>query len=903
MRLYRLLQLRYYYTRRKLYVLVGCISFTLVALSVDSGAQLARAQLQFKNFTQHVVTVAAGITIYEYSTETTLLIDDDTEFDDPSTLGAAYSGSYSSANFKAGEDDVVSVNDTTDHLKLNHYGDNEPDTTGNGDWWDDDSDATTKYNWRYRRCFDVDHTATGATNLTDFQVYTQFDSETLITDSKMESDGSDIRFIDSNGNELEYYLNQGINSSETGAWILMDNIDAATTETICMYYGYVGAGSATAMSSMEDVFTYATGQDIYYVLQSDAVGDTVYFGSYTDNNDVDFNGTTYTFTNAYDTDTDNSAYTETDVFNVEGPIHGAFDTNGADAIAPISWAGTDFVYDAPRGTDEFDIFAPYATASVDIEEYDGTSWTNLRTENVTVGTVSSFTEDVANGRAYRFTSDEPIMVSHEAGNRDTHLLYPYDQAYNSTTNKYELFGYSEKARIAADTTVDCDVDYYASDGTTGTLTLDSAAFYSAQLNLTGSEGTNPQVRFESDCPIGGLAYGDGDGGEAVVFLPKKEWDDIYLVVHDTQYAAAAMDTASTDCRMYDNTDALDDTDTSGTETHPNVNAIYFPSNNNTADTIRYTAGYYIQCDAAVSAFYENRQAAQEETNWLNAVQGRKGAAVKPTVDNAGAANEEGLYYESGRDSGGAGTDPEGYIEIIIDSDDEHTFWFSVEGTATNPAQVSTNSVTPLEGFGAYANEADCSAATYSTEESIGTAATNYIDDEFSDNECIRIRVYLRTGDEAYSPELESLTVNYFVPTELEDVLNTPTVTVAGNTSGTAIRQRILKLTTTNTDLTGSDTFLSFRSISNSVPFTILDTEFLEIPSQTVTSQFTWPPFPGSETDASNTSPFDSSNELAVYIDHDRTAGSTETVGLRVTTDVEDADGPFITRDIDVEISG
>lgn len=98
--------------------------------------------------------------------------------------------------FQASMPDLEAVADTDDFLALNHYGENPPDTTTN-DWWDGGSDSSTKYNLRYRQYFELDHISAGSSRQTEYQILQRLDTATLVSAGKMNTDGDDIRFLDS----------------------------------------------------------------------------------------------------------------------------------------------------------------------------------------------------------------------------------------------------------------------------------------------------------------------------------------------------------------------------------------------------------------------------------------------------------------------------------------------------------------------------------------------------------------------------------------------------------------------------------------------------------------------------------------------------------------------------------
>lgn len=74
---------------------------------------------------------------------------------------------------------------------------------------------------------------------------------TISYDSDMKSDFSDIRFTNSSGTALSYWLENKTDSSSATAWVKVDSLTGGGTTDIYMYYGN---GSATTESNGNNVF-------------------------------------------------------------------------------------------------------------------------------------------------------------------------------------------------------------------------------------------------------------------------------------------------------------------------------------------------------------------------------------------------------------------------------------------------------------------------------------------------------------------------------------------------------------------------------------------------------------------------------------------------------------------------
>lgn len=626
-----------------------------------------------------------------------------------------------------------------------------------------------------------------------------------------------------------------------------------------------------------------------------------------------------------------------DVYSVTGPIHAAFDDDAVDAALPIAYAGTEFVYRVDRGSDVFSFYAPFATASVQIQESGATGWTTLQTVSVTQNSVLNVAQDITNTSAFKIVSDEPILGFHYAGGNDSKILYPTHLALEEDSGSYELYGIGANTLLLAASS-DANVTLYRSDGTSSSITLNSSNnFAYSEPGGGGPQGTARAYHIVSDAPIGATSYADSDGTETVAFLSQKEFSDEYVLSHPAQYFAMVARDPNVTCRVYDDlgveitSGTMDNVppQTGGAQVDPYPNNIHI-GGDDTADGAYFDAGYYMQCTEPVYAYYEHHLGGgiSDETSWLTWPQVRKRAYVEPNAEDIDNVGEQGLYYESGRDSGGAGTDFEAYAEYTFDTSaltyGEHTYWRDITWEEIVNSRSSINGVEQVSVDVAYADPSPtCAGASYSayttltpttlatsTDASLPyvTYTTNtqqaILGDEFSDHSCVRMRVYLRTGHQAYAPRINDVDVGYYVPTLLDDQLNSPIVSVVGATGGSAERYRVIKAVTADLGLNNSLAFTTFNDVSNSGVFTQADFDLYEVPTQTINPQFAFPPFPGTTpVDAATQSPFDASNDLAAYFTHERSSGALETMDYTFNVDIVGAGGPQISRDFQLEISG
>ena len=101
-------------------------------------------------------------------------------------------------------------------------------------------------NWDYRKPITVTNNSGGV--LTNYQVNITINTQELIS-AKMQSDGADIRFTQSDGTaEIYYWIESGINTTATDIWTKVPSIPTGDS-TIYIYYGNSGASAASSESN------------------------------------------------------------------------------------------------------------------------------------------------------------------------------------------------------------------------------------------------------------------------------------------------------------------------------------------------------------------------------------------------------------------------------------------------------------------------------------------------------------------------------------------------------------------------------------------------------------------------------------------------------------------------------
>jgi hypothetical protein len=113
--------------------------------------------------------------------------------------------------------------------------------------------------WQYRKNITINNTQ-NSNILTNYQVLVDLDTQSLISEGKMQPYCNDTRFTDSDGDTLlSYWIESGCNTTSTKIWVNVTNIPASSIKTIYVYYGNPSASSASNATNTFDI--YANFQD------------------------------------------------------------------------------------------------------------------------------------------------------------------------------------------------------------------------------------------------------------------------------------------------------------------------------------------------------------------------------------------------------------------------------------------------------------------------------------------------------------------------------------------------------------------------------------------------------------------------------------------------------------------
>jgi Ig-like domain CHU_C associated/Domain of unknown function (DUF2341)/Secretion system C-terminal sorting domain len=101
--------------------------------------------------------------------------------------------------------------------------------------------------WTYTQPITI--TNTSGSLVTEYQVKISLNTSIPISASQMLIDGADIRFAENcdGTNNLNFWIESGINTSSTFIWVKLDTLPASGSKTIYLFYGNSSAPSASAI--------------------------------------------------------------------------------------------------------------------------------------------------------------------------------------------------------------------------------------------------------------------------------------------------------------------------------------------------------------------------------------------------------------------------------------------------------------------------------------------------------------------------------------------------------------------------------------------------------------------------------------------------------------------------------
>jgi hypothetical protein len=476
-------------------------------------------------------------------------------------------------------------------------------------WWNS--------GWNYRLPITLDNTASAST-LHDYQVYLEISSSTSRDFWRhIKADGGDIRFANSDETaELPYWI-QFFDSTASSAkiWVKADSVPAGAKSRIYLYYGNGGAVSA---SDEFAPFTYSSLQNIFYTASSSAT-ETINVVSLVDNNQVQLdNGTVMNLSRqqvaAF------TGFNAGSVLKAKGPVMAKI--SGAPALesmAPIAFAGKSFAVPSFRGTGEYSFYSPFAAADVSIA--DGTAVKQINT--IAQNGAGTYVQTIATDSLAIITSNQPVLFSY----RDSR---PGDGLLGFPAGNNDLYGVKSRYNLIGATAAS-SFSIFCSDNSSSTVfSLAKGSLLPNQICSGDEQGGGSAVRLGNiSGGINAIQQDDGDGSEATMFLPFKEFSDEYMLPTNAAYLAVvcAPETGTVELSVYDqNNNFVSSSTCSGTGDYPGK--AYF----GTADTATFLAGSRIISTnrKPFYAYYEDTSAGVSggaETNLYGAVQTRNYAAA------------------------------------------------------------------------------------------------------------------------------------------------------------------------------------------------------------------------------------------------------------------------------------
>ena len=108
-------------------------------------------------------------------------------------------------------------------------------------------------NWGKTKEIIIDNTANGS-ELHDHQVNVNLNTQNMISNGDLQTDGADLRFMTEDCDLLCHSVDEGMNTTNTDIWVKVDTIAAGAKDTVYMYYGDPSASDATDSSCVFDFY-------------------------------------------------------------------------------------------------------------------------------------------------------------------------------------------------------------------------------------------------------------------------------------------------------------------------------------------------------------------------------------------------------------------------------------------------------------------------------------------------------------------------------------------------------------------------------------------------------------------------------------------------------------------------
>lgn len=384
--------------------------------------------------------------------------------------------------------------------------------------------------------------------------------------------------------------------SRTGVlWVRLPQLDPGDT-VIQVYFGNPAWDQP---GTPETFFTDPAGWTSMCVVSPVAAQTDLVVESFVDNNTVAVvGGSGSTVLDTRDSTTIAAATLDPgSCLQATGAIYGTFAGDDVDALVPMGLADTLFISPAMRYNDEFDVLSPFGDATVTV--YDNA--TVVATQTVLAAAPVTIAADVADSHEIRIESDLPVLVHHRGWDA---VGSTNNDAYVMVAPATELFGANSATSYLVAANNGTQVDVWYSGGTHETFTLDASAVHT--LSAAGSQGSGDAVHIIAGGPVMAISQGDGDGGESITFLPKRELGRRFVLPRAAQYVLVACAEPATTCQILDLAGAQVSSQLSNNYAPHYPNRIYFGA---------VSAGHELRCDEPVWAMFEDSATDTERNLW------------------------------------------------------------------------------------------------------------------------------------------------------------------------------------------------------------------------------------------------------------------------------------------------
>ena len=714
--------------------------------------------------------------------------------------------------------------------------------------------------WQFKRCYTVNHTIAGASTVGEYPMSITLDTAALIAAGKMQTSGADLRAVAATGAPMPLWIEGAMNTTTTVIWVQVPQIIGGASTSFCLYYGNA---SATTVSDPLGPFTYSVKKSVYYPVSKRYTSNptSLSVASFGPNNQVTVGATTINLATSGATGSFASGIAQPAVpIEVLGPINGRGAGAGFDAIAPISFAGTNFSVPLLYwSTSRLSIVAPFATATVTILQ--GTTPVVGSPFTIPAGTALESPAFTVNNVSAVVTSNVPVLVS-QVDNVASLAAIPLNTSTSTWYGVYNTFfdvGFTAAGSAAV----------RRSDGTL--VTLNGTAGSDTYLGGSATAGGSAAEGVAITGTVAIFPY--ADSLDMASFLPAGELSTQYVLPTAASYLTFSCPTIGTVIQV----GGL------GNVTCATSGAGPFPAG--TPGKAIYNgavpAGTIVKTLApSTNPFYMYYADTGLETNAWGPKQGRQVTYPAPTLVAGSETAISGVV--------GSWTSP------VINTASTGVFG-TLAWNATLPAGTTIN-------FRVAGAATAAGPWTYVGPD--GTAATSYTSTpgalpfSFDGLCCIRLQATLTTQTSATTPLLNDVTARYNLPL-LAHTPGTPSSATVNATAGVATTAYIARVKTSSSALVGSTATL--RELGTSTLLSNLSSATLrfELPvvNQIVVAGGTVVTSVGPATTIDATNP----QSIAIVV-QPTAAGITSIIRTTLVLDVGPIGGsPLIDNDVNVQV--